>query len=79
LTNDGAAPVNITGIAIAPANGTFTQTNNCPSTLSVQQTCTITITFTPPDVFTYAATLSVTSSAGGAAKLPLSGTGLDGP
>jgi hypothetical protein len=78
LTNDGAAPVNITGYSISPADGTFTQTNNCPATLNVQQTCTFQITFTPPDVFTYNATLSVTNSAGAAATLALSGTGLDG-
>jgi hypothetical protein len=77
LTNDGAASVNITGIAISPANGIFTQTNNCPTTLGVQQTCTFQIVFTPPDVFTYKATLSITNSAGAAASLPLSGTGLD--
>jgi N-acetylneuraminic acid mutarotase len=79
LTNDGAAAVNITGYSISPADGTFTQTNNCPATLTVQQTCTFQVTFTPPDVFTYNATLSVTNSAGAAATLPLSGTGLDGP
>ncbi|HKB98987.1 MAG TPA: choice-of-anchor D domain-containing protein [Terriglobales bacterium] len=78
LTNDSAAAVNITGYSISPANGTFTQTNNCPATLNVQQTCTFQITFTPPDVFTYNATLSVTNSAGAAATLPLTGTGLDG-
>jgi hypothetical protein len=78
LINDGAAPVNITGIAISPANGTFTQTNNCPATLNVQQTCTFQITFTPPDVFTYNATLVITNSANGPADLPLSGTGADG-
>jgi hypothetical protein len=77
LTNDGAAPVTITGIAISPANATFTQTNNCPATLNVQQTCTFQVTFTPPDVFTYNATLSVTNSANGPATLPLSGTGVD--
>jgi hypothetical protein len=77
LTNDGAAAVNITGIAISPANGTYTQTNNCPATLGVQQTCTFQIVFTPPDVFTYKATLSITNSAGAAASLPLSGTGLN--
>jgi hypothetical protein len=77
LTNDGAAAVNITGIAISPADGTFTQTSNCPTTLGVQQTCTFQILFTPPDVFTYNATLSVTNSAGGAASLPLTGTGLN--
>ena len=78
LTNDGAAAVNITGYSISPADGTFTQTNNCPATLNVQQTCTFQITFTPPDVFTYNATLSVTNSAGAAPTLSLSGTGLDG-
>ena len=77
LTNDGAASVNITGISISPARGIFTQTNNCPPTLGVQQTCTFQITFTPPDVFTYKATLSVTNSAGAAATLALSGTGLN--
>jgi hypothetical protein len=77
LTNDGSSSVNITATSISPANGTYTQTNNCPATLSVQQTCTFTIVFRPPDVFTYKATLSVTNSAGGAASLPLSGTGLN--
>ena len=78
LTNDGVAPVNITGIAISPAGGTFTQTNNCPATLNVQQTCIFQIVFTPPDVFTYNATLSVSNSANGPANLALTGTGLDG-
>ena len=76
LTNDGAAPVNITGIAISPADGIYTQTNNCPSALGVQQTCTFQILFTPPDVFTYTETLLVTNSAGAAVSLPLSGTGV---
>ena len=78
LTNDGAAPVNITGVAVSPAGTTFTQTNNCPATLNVQQMCTFQIVFTPPDVFTYNATLSITNSANGPPNLALSGTGLDG-
>jgi N-acetylneuraminic acid mutarotase len=78
LTNDGAAPVAISGIAIAPADGTFTQTNTCPASLAVQRTCTIQVVFMPPDVFTYNATLSVTNNAGAPATLPLLGTGLDG-
>jgi len=77
LTNDGATSVNLTGFAIAPADGTYTQTNNCPATLGVQQTCTFQIMFTPPDVFTYNATLSVTNSAGAAASLALTGMGLN--
>jgi Abnormal spindle-like microcephaly-assoc'd, ASPM-SPD-2-Hydin len=78
LTNDGSAPVNITGTSISPADGTFTQTNNCPPTLNVQQSCTFQVTFTPPDVFTYNETLSVTNSAGAPASLALTGTGVDG-
>ena len=78
LTNDGSASVNLTGFAVSPADGTYTLTNNnCPATLGVQQTCTFQISFTPPDVFTYKATLSITNSAGGAATLTTSGTGLN--
>jgi hypothetical protein len=79
LVNDGSSAVNITAIAISPKNHTFTQTNNCPTTLYAQQSCTFQIVFTPPDVFNYKATLSVANNAGGAATLKLSGTGLDGP
>jgi hypothetical protein len=78
LINDGANPVNITGIAVSPPNGTFTQTNNCPATLGVQQSCTFQVTFTPPDVFNYAATVAVSNNAGAAATLKASGTGADG-
>jgi N-acetylneuraminic acid mutarotase len=77
LTNDGASAVNIMSIGILPANNIYTQANNCPATLNVQQTCSFSITFTPPDVFTYNATLSVSNSAGAAATLALTGTGLN--
>jgi hypothetical protein len=43
----------------------------------VQQTCTFQTTFTPPDIFTYKATLSIKNSAGGSATLGASGTGLN--
>jgi len=77
LTNDGSSSVNITGSSVSPTNGIYTQTNNCPATLGVQQTCTFTIVFTPPDVGTYNATVSVTNSAGSAATLALTGMGLN--
>jgi len=79
VTNDSAVRVNINAISISLADGTFTQTNNCPATLEVQHTCTVTIVFTPPDVFTYNATLSIANSGNGTAQLPLTGTGADGP
>jgi hypothetical protein len=77
LTNDGSAAVSITQISISPVNSTFTQTNNCPASLGVQQSCSLTIDFTPPDTGTYNATLSVTNGAGSAPTLPLTGMGLN--
>ncbi len=62
LYNDGAAAVNMTSVAISPARGTFTQTNNCPATLSPHASCVIQVVFTPPDTGPYKATLSVTDS-----------------
>ena len=79
LINDGTSAVTISGIAIVRANRTFTQTNNCPTTLYAQQSCTFQVVFTPPDVANYKATLSVANSTGTPVTLPLSGTGLDGP
>jgi N-acetylneuraminic acid mutarotase len=78
LVNDGAAPVTITGIAFSTASHIFSQSNNCPATLGVQQNCTFEIGFKPPDVFHYSTILSVTGSGGGSATIHLSGTGLDG-
>ncbi len=77
LINDGASSVNISGIVISPTNKTYTQTNDCPGALAVQQSCTFQITFKPPDVFKYKATLSVSNSAGAAATLGLTGRGLN--
>jgi N-acetylneuraminic acid mutarotase len=78
VTNDGSAPVNISSISITPANGTFTQTNNCPSTLGVKQTCTIQVVFTPPDSVTFTQTLQIFDNAKSSPhRLALTGTGLD--
>jgi hypothetical protein len=63
-----------------PSDGVFTQTNNCnlPSKLPVQQTCTVTVTFTPPDSITYTGTLQVIGPGGVViSTLPLTGTGID--
>jgi N-acetylneuraminic acid mutarotase len=77
LVNDGATTVNISSIAISPADGTFTQTNNCPGTLPANQSCTLQIVFTPPDVGPFNETVLVTDNAPNSPqKLPLSGTGL---
>jgi hypothetical protein len=77
MLNDGAAPVNISSIAISPADGTFTLTaNNCPTTLLPNQSCTLQIVFTPHDVGTFNETLLVTDNAPNSPQmLPLSGVG----
>ena len=62
LYNDGTAAISITAIAIAPANNTFTQSNNCTPTINPNTSCVIQVVFTPPDTGTYKATLSVTDS-----------------
>ncbi len=62
LYNDGTSAVSISKFAISPANGTFTQTNNCPATLNPNTDCVITVVFTPPDSGVYKATLSVTDN-----------------
>ena len=78
LVNDGTVPVSITGISVVPADGIFTQTNNCPATLAVNQSCTVNVVFTPPDVFTYTETVTVTDSAPHSPHtMTVSGTGVD--
>lgn len=78
LYNDGPAAVNIANIGIAPADNTFTQTNNCPTTLNPNTSCIITVIFTPPDSGNFSETLSVTDSDKSSPQTSvLSGVGLD--
>ena len=77
VTNDSSAPVSISTITITPADGTFTQTNNCPSTLGVNLTCTIQVVFTPPDSIPYNETLQIIDAKGNSYLLPLTGIGLN--
>jgi hypothetical protein len=78
VTNDVSAPVDISKITIAQTVGAFTQTNNCPSTLGVDQTCTIQVVFTAPGSGTYGGTLQIFDNAKGSPhQLTLTATGLD--
>ena len=78
LYNDGTVPVNITNIGISPTGTTFTQTNNCQSTLNPNTSCVIQAFFTPPDSGTFSATLSITDSDNSSPQTAsLSGVGLD--
>ncbi len=78
LYNDGTSAVNITNVAISPANRTFTQTNTCPSTLNPNTSCVIQVVFRPPDSGKYRATLSVSDTDKSSPQTAsLSGVGLN--
>jgi Abnormal spindle-like microcephaly-assoc'd, ASPM-SPD-2-Hydin/FG-GAP-like repeat len=76
LTNGGNAPLTITSIAFTGPNASeFGQTNNCPSSLAPDNSCTINVTFTPTAGGNATASLSVTDNAPGSPQtVPITGT-----
>ena len=78
LTNNGNAALIISAITIGGANpGAFAiQSQTCGGTLATNNSCTISITFTPPAATSYSATLVVADNASGSPHtIPLTGTG----
>ena len=73
LTNTGTAPLLITSIVIAGANGRdFDQRNNCPispNTLAPGDHCTMTVLFAPIDTGTLQADVTVTDNAAGSPQM----------
>ncbi len=78
LTNSGFATLTIGTISIAGANpADFSQTNNCPATLSAGANCSFNVTFIPQAAGERAASLNIAdNSAGSPHKVVLSGQGL---
>jgi uncharacterized protein YjdB len=75
LTNTGTAALTIT--AIASVNIEFTQTNNCPASVAVNATCTITVTFKPDQFGGLGGNISITDNAYDSPQnVSLSGTGI---
>jgi hypothetical protein len=73
LTNTGSADVTINSIG---TSGPFGQSNNCPSTLPVGQSCQIQVTFSPTQNGQASGTLSVSDNASDSPqKVSLSGVG----
>lgn len=60
LTNSGTAALNVGAIA---ASGDYTQTNDCPATLTPNAHCTISVTFTPSSAGTRTGSVSIASNA----------------
>jgi hypothetical protein len=77
VTNSGPGVLSISSIGITGTNaGDFAQTNNCPVTLAVSSSCTVSVTFTPLASGTRSAALSITDNgASSPQSASLSGTG----
>lgn len=74
LTNTTGATLSLTSIT---ASGDFGQTNNCASSLAINASCTITVTFTPATTGTRSGSITlVDNAAGGTQSVPLTGTGI---
>ena len=75
LSNTGTGMLTISSIATTVSS--FSQTNNCGTTLAAGTGCTINVTFTPSSPVTVNASLTVTDSASGSPQsVSLTGTGL---
>ncbi len=77
LKNTGAAALTITTIAASGTiPGDFAETNNCPASVAVGGTCTVTVTFTPTSVIDQTGAITVTDNTpNGSDALPLTGSG----
>ena len=76
VTNTGATAVTISGITITGTNPTvFAQTNTCGSSVPVNGSCTISVTFAPTGSGSFTANLNVADNATGSPQtVALSGT-----
>ena len=76
LTNSGTGTLTITSIAVSPSP-TYAETNNCPSSLTGSQSCTISVTFSPTQIGTVTGTVTVSSSnaSNSPQSVSLTGTG----
>ncbi len=78
VTNTGVVPLSISGISLSSTSPQpFSQTNNCGSSVGVNNSCTINVVFDPSALGAASATLTIATGAYTAATqtVALSGTG----
>jgi 6-phosphogluconolactonase (cycloisomerase 2 family) len=64
VTNSGTGPLHISNIGFSGANpGDFTQTNNCTSPVTVNASCTISVSFKPQAVGVRTSSISISDEA----------------
>lgn len=71
LTNIRKVPLNIKSISIAGVSGVFSQTNNCGTSVGGGQSCSIDVTFTPPEAGFFIAAVRIDDGAPGTPQLIL--------
>jgi hypothetical protein len=81
VTSNGTANLTISQIGISGTNAAdFSQTNNCPATLTISSTCTINVRFSPSASGTRSANLTITDNAAGSPQaIALNGVGQTTP
>jgi hypothetical protein len=63
LTNPGTLPLTVSGVSVVGAvNSNFTETNNC-TTVAVNGSCTINVTFAPTTTGQKSASVRIVSNA----------------
>jgi hypothetical protein len=79
LINTGSAVISVSQISIYELYyKDFQESNNCPSSLAPQASCTINVSFKPGEKGAHTATLDITDNGGGSPqKVSLSGTGTE--
>jgi len=79
LTNKGSTALTFTSIAIAGTNASsFSQTNNCGTSIGSGQVCVITVTFKPAAAGALSASVSIADSGYGSPQsVSLRGTGIN--
>jgi hypothetical protein len=76
LTNTGNATLTISSIATSGNTLSFSETNNCGSTLAAGATCTFSITFDPNGALPKSMTVTIQDSAG-TQTITSTGTGVN--
>lgn len=80
LTNDGNAPLTVSGVALDAGAGEFSVVSTCSAALAPAATCEISVTFAPTALGTFARNVVVNSDAAQRTSLiSLSGAGVTPP
>lgn len=79
INNTGTGTLNLSSVAVTGGISDYTAQNNCPTSLTSGQTCSISVSFTPSTTGLRNGTLTISDDSGGSASqqtVALSGSGV---